>query len=113
VVVGVKAGRKGERGIDGILGMGLDGSFVDGLKNAGVRGIRINFKRTTMEGNEEGQDSLEVLKEVPEEGIVWYDVIKGSGEKSWDIGLQKVFYQDLRYPIPRNQKVCNPLSPPF
>jgi len=104
VVVGVRAGRDGERGIDGILGMGLEGSFVEGLRKAGVRGIRINFKRVK-EGIEEGEDTLEVLKEVPEEGVVWYNVTKGSGENGWDIGLNNVTYQGLTYPVPRKQRV--------
>lgn len=111
VVFGVRAGRNGEKGIDGILGMGLEGSFVDGLRKAGINAVKINFLRER-EGKTEGECTLEVLEKVPEEeGIVWYDVIKGSGENSWEIGLKKVTYQGLSYPIPRNQKVLNPQPP--
>lgn len=110
VVVGVRAGRNGKRGIDGILGMGLEGSFVDGLRHAGIESVRINFQRQ-VEGKSEGECTLEVMKDVPvDEDIVWYDVIKGSGENGWEIGLKKVYYQGLYYPVPRNQKVLNSQS---
>jgi hypothetical protein len=97
-IVGVKAGHEGYVGLDGILGIGMGSSFVEGLLGAGSRGIKLTFK--------EGKCTMEVLKDLEQEkGAVWYTVRTPVDESSWEITLKTIVYKEKSYSVPRNQRV--------
>jgi len=85
-VEGIKAGTRGLPPIDGLLGVALGSSFVDGLRGAGARGIKITFRV-----GEEGKNDLCILRDTDgEEGVLWYDVETDEREPSWEIVLKKI-----------------------
>lgn len=100
-IMGIKAGRKGYEDVDGILGIGLGSSFVQGLRKVGVRGIKVMFKDT-----KGGKNLMDVLTDTDsEKGVVWYKVETDSSEPKWEIVLSKILFGDQSVPVFRGQKV--------
>jgi hypothetical protein len=100
-IVGVKAGRKGYESIDGILGIGLGSSSMDGLRSAGIRGIKLEFKR-----GKEGKNAMKLIQDTDkEEGVVWYPSKPTPGGSAWEIGLSRISHGKIQCPAPRNEKV--------
>lgn len=100
-IMGIKAGRKGYEDVDGILGIGLGSSFVQGLRGVGVQGIKITFKDA-----KGGKNSMEVLTDTDsEKGVVWYKVETDSSEPKWEIVLSKILFGDQPVLVFRGQKV--------
>jgi hypothetical protein len=103
-IMGVKAGRKGYEGLDGILGVGLGSSFVAGLRDAGVRGMKLEFKR-----GEEGRNNMELIQNTDkEEGVVWYPVTATTqGPSTWQIRLTRVTHGKITLPSRGNVNVSS------
>lgn len=104
-IVGVRAGQPGQEGLDGILGIGLGSSFVNGLIDAGMRGIKITFG-----GGKNGSDEMRILKDFEEDKVVWYDVRTSEDEPAWEIVLKGVAYKDSPLSVPRNLKASHNLD---
>jgi hypothetical protein len=102
-VVGVKAGKAGNEGIDGILGIGLGSSIVMGLRKAGVRGFKITF-------DDKAGDRMELVRDMDLKGTAWYKVITSSDDPAWEIILSRVSYDNSKFPVPRNQRVTPPIQ---
>ena len=100
-IEGIKAGTRGLPTIDGLLGIGLGSSFIEGLRNAGARGFKINFRI----GNQ-GKNEMTILKDTDaEEGVVWYDVETDEREPKWEIVLKKILIGDTFSRVNRGQRV--------
>jgi Eukaryotic aspartyl protease len=98
---GIRAGTRGLPAIDGVLGVGLGGSFVEGLRGAGARGIKLEFRV-----GEEGRFDLKILRDTDgERGFVWYDVDTDEMDKKWEIGLKKILVGDTFSRVNRGQRV--------
>jgi hypothetical protein len=104
-IVGITAGSRGYPAVDGILGVGLASSVIQGLRNVGARGIKITFKRKGVGGN----NKMEVLTDTDcEKGVVWYNVETQADEPKWEIILNKILFENQSVPVFRAQKVCYP-----
>ena len=101
-VVGIKAGRDGYPDVDGILGVGIGSSFIHGLRDAGLRGIKLTFKT-----NGNGTDAMEVLTETDaERGVVWHKVQTNPSLPAWEIILRHIRYGKAFTPALFRQKVA-------
>ena len=101
-VEGIKAGTRGLPPIDGLLGVALGSSFVEGLRSAGARGIKIAFRV-----GEEGKNDLSILRDPDaEEGVVWYDVHTDEHEPRWEIVLKKILVGETFSRVNWGQRVA-------
>lgn len=100
-IVGITAGHQGYPAVDGIMGMGLASSIIRGLRNAGIRGIKMTFR-----ADGEGNNSMDLLTNTDaEKGVVWYNVQTNPSEPVWEIVLNKIRFGNQSVPVFR-QKVA-------
>jgi hypothetical protein len=102
-IVGITAGHQGYPSVDGLMGVGLASSIIRGLRNAGIRGIKMTFR-----ADGEGNNSMELLTDTDtEKGVVWYNVETNPSEPVWEIVLNKIRFGNQSVPVFR-QKVAPP-----
>ena len=100
-ITGIKAGTMGYKDVDGILGIGLGSSTIAGLRETGVRCLKLSFRKENS-----GRDEMELLTDIDQEqNVVWYPVKAQDGEATWGVVLNKVTYGPRSLSAPRGTKV--------